>query len=405
LVNNNLVQESIVKLHEDIRSQSKVTTFLRSIRRNSNKTSINYETSLSYLQLFLIPQGHTSETILNPLAKNEINVYTLLEQFIAYLTDKKSLSSNTVRQYLVGIKSYFAYYDIDVIPSKFKRKVKLPKRLQEDQEPIDAEDIRNILLNCNNRRLKTFILVLASGAMRSTEALAIRIRDIDFKSNPTKIHLRKEYTKTRVARDVYISAEATKYLNDWISWKYRYRKYLKPEEQHIKSDDDLVFQVAKSITRLQSLYVKLLKEFGKVLTLSGLYDKKEGMNRRTISFHSLRRHAKTVISTQVNQDYSEWFLGHSDRSSYWAMKEAERKEIYLDRIMKYLTFLDYTTLKNSSRSIEAKLEEKEKEIMLLRKRDTDSADKITRLEENMNTLLQTLVSKGVLEPTKKKELT
>ena len=231
MVNNNLVQESIVKLHEEIRSQSKVTTFLKSIRRNSNKTNINYETSLSYLQLFLIPQGHTSETILDRLAKNEINVYTLLEQFITYLTDRKSLSSNTVRQYLVGIKSYFAYYDIDVIPSKFKRKVKLPKRLQEDQEPIDAEDICNILLNCNNRRLKTFILVLASGVMKSTEALAIRIKDIDFNSG------------------------------------------------------------------LQSLYVKLLKEFGKVLTLSGLYDKKEGMNRRTISFHSLRRHAKTVIST------------------------------------------------------------------------------------------------------------
>ena len=72
--------------------------------------------------------------------------------------------------------------------------------------------------------------------------------------------------------------------------------------------------------------------------------------------------------------------------------------------MKYLTFLDYTTLKNSSRSIEAKLEEKEKEIMLLRKRDTDSADKITRLEETMNSLLQTLVSRGVLEPTKSKNV-
>lgn len=180
--------------------------------------------------------------------------------------------------------------------------------------------------------------------------------------------MRKEYTKTRVARDVYISAEATKYLKDWISWKYRYRKHLKAEEQKLRNEDDLVFQVAKSITRLQSLYVKLLKEFGKVLTLSGLYDMKEGMNRRTISFHSLRRHAKTVISTQVNQDYSEWFLGHSDRSSYWAMKEAERKEIYLDKIMKYLTFLDYTTLKNSSRSIEAKLEEKDKSIADLTQR-------------------------------------
>ena len=52
------------------------------------------------------------------------------------------------------------------------------------------------------------------------------------------------------------------------------------------------------------------------------------------------------------------FLGH---------EENKTKEIYIDRIMKYLTFLDYTTLKNSSRSIEAKLEEKEKEIMLLKR--------------------------------------
>jgi integrase len=393
LGNYNLVQESVLKLHKDIRSQSKVTTFLKSIRRNSNKTSINYETSLSYLQLFLIPQRHTSETILDPLAKNEINVYTLLEQFITFLTDKKSLSSNTVRQYLVGIKSYFAYYDIDVIPSKFKRKVKLPKRLQEDQEPVDAEDIRNILLNCNNRRLKIFLLVLASGAMRSTEALAIRLRDIDFNSNPTKIHLRKEYTKTRVARDVYISSEATKYLKDWISWKYRYRKHLKAEEQHLKNENDLVFQVAKSITRLQSLYVKLLKEFGKVLTLSGLYDKKEGTNRRTISFHSLRRHAKTVISTQVNQDYSEWFLGHSDRSSYWAMKEAERKEIYLDKIMRYLTFLDYSGLKATGKSQDAQLvaankriAELEREIKMTNDALVERADLYQQMNERLEKL-------------------
>jgi integrase len=379
--NKNLVQAAVLQLHQEIRSLPKVTAFLKSVRRNSEKTSVNYETTLSYLQSFLVPQGHTLETVLDPLTKNEINVYTLLEQFIAYLTEKKSLTSNSVRQYLVGIKSYFAYYDIDIISSKFKRKVRLPKRLQEDQEPIDAKDIRNILLNSNNRRLKTFILVLASGAMRSNEALAIRLRDIDFRSNPTKIHLRKEHTKTRVARDVFISNEATKYLKDWISWKYRYRKFLK-EEQHIKNEDDLVFQVARSITGLQSLYIKLLKEFDKVLTLSGLNDKKEGMNRRTISFHSLRRHAKTVISTQVNQDYSEWFLGHN-KSPYWTMKEAERKEIYLERVMRYLTFLDYTTLESTGKSIEAKLEEKDREIAFLHERDRTKEDSISELSDQL----------------------
>jgi integrase len=119
---------------------------------------------------------------------------------------------------MTSIRSYFAYYDVDVIPTKFKRKVKMPKSYRE--EPLDTLDIRKILLACNNRRLKTYLLVLASGGMRAVEGLAIRIKDIDFSVNPTKIHIRKEYAKTKVARDIYISNEATHYLNQWLDWKY-----------------------------------------------------------------------------------------------------------------------------------------------------------------------------------------
>jgi hypothetical protein len=36
-------------------------------------------------------------------------------------------------------------------------------------------------------------------------------------------------------------------------------------------------------------------------------------------------HAKSVISNQVNQDYPEWFLGHS-KSPYYTLKESERRE-------------------------------------------------------------------------------
>ena len=71
------------------------------------------------------------------------------------------------------MRSYLAYYDIDVVSSKFKRKVKMPKAYREDEEALDVRDIRNVLLVCNNRRLKTYILVLASGGFRAVEALAI----------------------------------------------------------------------------------------------------------------------------------------------------------------------------------------------------------------------------------------
>jgi hypothetical protein len=84
--------------------------------------------------------------------------------------------------------------------------------------------------------------------------------------------------------------------------------------------------------------------------------------------HSLRRFVKTVISDQTNTDYSEWFLGHN-KSPYYTRKEPEKREIYASKCMKYLTFLDYSTLEATGKNIEAKLSEKEKEIQLLRQRD------------------------------------
>jgi integrase len=54
----------------------------------------------------------------------------------------------------------------------------MPKLSREDEESLDASDIRKILLSCNNRRLKTYLLVLASGGMRAVEGLAIRLKDI-----------------------------------------------------------------------------------------------------------------------------------------------------------------------------------------------------------------------------------
>ena len=204
--------------------------------------------------------------------------------------------------------------------------------------------------------MKAYLLVLASGGMRAVEALAIRLKDIDFTVNPTKIHIRKEYSKTRAARDIYISDEATQYLRQWINWKYD-----NEERSRIRDDDDLVFTVYRTRTPT-TVYVKVLSEFQKVLSVVGLDERKDGkLRRRKITLHSFRRFVKTVISDQTNTDYSEWFLGHN-KSPYYTKKEPERREIYATKCMKYLTFLDYTTLEAIGKNIESKLSEKEKEI-------------------------------------------
>jgi integrase len=93
---------------------------------------------------------------------SKINLYTLLDEFVSHLLSiNVNLTPNSIKLYVAAIRSFLAYHDIDVVPSKFKRKVKMPKIYREDEEAIDISDIRKILLSCNNRRLKTYLLVLA----------------------------------------------------------------------------------------------------------------------------------------------------------------------------------------------------------------------------------------------------
>jgi integrase len=364
----------------------KPAAFLSSVERNSASSKKAYSSGLLHLNNFILRHysNYNLETILKPLLKNKINIYQFLEGFVSYLLETRiGIAPKSILLYVTALRSYFAYYDIDVIPSKFRRKVRLPKVHREDEEPLDVSDIRKILLSCNNRRLKTLILVLASGGMRVGEALAIRNKDLDLSVSPTKVHIRKEYSKTRVAREVYITLEATEYLKQWLDWKYK-----NPDRERKFSEEDLVFTVYQS-KNPKSLYMKIWHEFERLLKIVQMDEKKEDgiYKRRKISLHSFRRFVKTVISNQVGQDYSEWFLGHS-KSPYWTLKEPGRRDIYATKCMKYLTFLDYTTLETTGKNIESKLLEKDKEIQLLKQHESYNADAIVTLSDQVRKLTE-----------------
>jgi integrase len=371
------IEEKIIKTKDlsfldMMYSEPGAKEFLESISRSSKSSQRTYASALVTFHRFLAGR-YTLVSIIEHLKANQQgqeDVYKFLNEFVSYLLNevrnprtRTTLSVNTIKLYVAAVRSYFQFNDIDIVIAKFKRKVKMPKLYREDEEAIDAADIRKILLSCNNRRLKAYLLTLASGGFRANEACGIRLCDINFDLNPTKIHIRKEYAKTRVARDIYISDEATRFLKEWMGWKYRKRR--SGVLERIPNESDLIFAVHREVNNPRSLYEKIRLEFLKVLDATGFDKRKEGMLRRLITLHSFRRHVKTVISDQVSKDYSEWFLGHS-KSPYYTMKEPMRREIYATKCMKYLTYLDYSALESTGKSIEKKLEARQDEIQALR---------------------------------------
>jgi integrase len=375
----------------------KVRTFLESVARGSVNSKCSYGIGLKHFQCFLSSnsdnnnnnyyQNYNIETIPLALQSNTVNVYELLDSFVSYLVRlprQPPIAPTSIALYVYAVRSYLQYYDIDINPYKFRRRVRLPKVPREDERPIDASDIRNILLACNNRRLKAYILVLASGGMRAIEGLAIRYKDLDFSISPTRVHIRKEFTKTKAARDIYISDEATTYLKQWLDWKYREERILKTGNRTTTKTpvpDDLVFSPFVDPNPAH-MYQKLSYEFHKLLKVVGLDGRKENSLRGVVTFHSFRRFVKTVISDATNQDYSEWFLGHR-KSPYYTNKESQLRELYRTKCMPLLTFLNFAEIESTSRDVKDKLEEKDREIERLRELESLSRDAITSLSERL----------------------
>jgi integrase len=352
---------------------AKVNKFLNSKARNSESTKKSYSIALSHFQFFLRNSTqHNIETVLVPLEKKQIDVYNLLDEFIDYLRNRKDvyngdtkLSEKTIAFYIAGVKSYLEYFDIEISAKKLRNKVTMPKIYRRKKEILNQKKIRNMLLACNNDRLKVFILVLASGGTRSMETLSIRNRDIDFEEPPTKLHIIAENTKTKQDRDVYISDEAFRELKKFVETKYN------DNLKSIKSShpNDLVFSSWKT-EKIQprGIYGVLHKQFASLLRKIEMAQRKDGqgIQRRKISFHLFRDYVKSTVSKHTTKDFSEWLLGHTG-STYWNLEEDETKELYL-KCMKYLIFLDYDVVETVGADFESKLREKDQEIVNLNRK-------------------------------------
>jgi integrase len=376
-----------------------VTDFLSTMSTMSKHTANEYGKRLNSFRKFIFAhygEHITIDNLIVNVKKGSENPYSVLNNYAAYLLKVNNVSNLTLKQLIVTAKNFLEYHDVDISPRKFKMKVKLPKVVRKKKEALSKEDIVDILNTCSDIRLKTYVMLLAATGMRAVEALSIRIKDLDLKSNPPKLFVRGEFTKTRSDRTIYLTSELSYQLSSWISYKYRSRRvcysnnngkafteYRTPE----KNETDLVFSVYQSVKspNPSSFYAELGTAFAKTLDRMGMGTREDGNNkRRKITLHSMRRFVKSTISDLGYQDFSEYFIGHSG-STYWTKKESEKAEIF-QKIEPYLTFLNVHQLERQGADIQSRVDELEELNESLRDRDRTKDDAIAQLSDQLMTL-------------------
>ncbi|MGB8934877.1 MAG: tyrosine-type recombinase/integrase [Candidatus Nitrosopolaris sp.] len=390
---------------------SVVSKYLNSVAVMNGSTAVKYRERLKKFEVFLSEHyGSGIDEIIKRIMAGNVDAYNVLGNYIRYLIETNNnggVSPITLKNYVITIKNFLEYSDIDISPRKFKLKVRLPKVVTKNKETLSKEDVVDILNACSDIRLKTYVMLLAAGGFRAVEALSIRIKDLDLESKPARVFVRGEYTKTKTDRVVFLTEEAAQQLTSWLAYKYRKRRVCYKAEKENKNsektiseyrtpdrkENDLIFAVYQN-TRMPNpdgIYDDIAKSFAKTLDRMGKGEREDGNERRRqITFHSFRRFVKTTISDLGYVDYSEYFIGHSG-STYWRKKDTEKAEIFR-KIESYLTFLNVRQLERQGADIQSKVEELERLNQSMRDRDKMKDDAIAHLSDQLIALTTRLDS-------------
>lgn len=342
----------------------KVESFLdRKFRYSrSYATRRTYKTAIKRFREFLLTKHNLSlEDTIPKLESKQLDPLETLDQFFTFLSEFRPKRGNghysnaSISLHITAVKEFLNSQNLHIYSEDLKQKFRLPRKEIIYEEGLTKEKIVRVLHN-SSPKLQTAILMCISSAMRLGELVQLRVNDIDFSTNPTTIHLRKETTKTRQTRLTHITAEATSALKDYMrrerGWsegsptdKYLFlvnnRDYTNP----------VVYNRAVRTT-CTSLQLSLLHVISSIPELN----QKNENGRNSIHFHAFRAWFKTQVTNAHQSDYAEALMGHqSIKLMYYRNNPKDRLKTYLE-IESALTVSDLTTVENTVEGLQKKVD-------------------------------------------------
>jgi len=364
--------------------ETAVQEFLDSVyvRSHSDETVKTYGNCIKKFKQFLASKYEIElHEIVSKIKKEKFDVYKIFNEFVVF-QDKSGLKPRSIHLSVNAVKSFLRHCGIKIYSEDFKHSVRMPKRYSVQETPITKEVIVRLLRNVSPK-LQTVILVAVSTGMRVGELVQFRISDIDFESKPVKIRLRAEITKTRTAREVFLTSEAVVALKDYLK---RYHRWDKGSSVKPKNTVFGRTSISKNPLRDESSLKQgpciaakslLQKSFEASIKKIPEFDARMENGKRVIHFHAFRKFFRTTVGNVCGRDYAEALMGHSFYlDTYYQLPDEKKREMFLE-VEPYLTISDFVAV--------------EKNIKKL-------SEKNTQLEEKFNDLLQYLRSNSIEVP-------
>lgn len=261
---------------------------------------------------------------------------------------------HTVRGRIVGVKSFFQTFDIEL--PKLPR-IGKAKTLEKNNEIPTKEDLQDVLKVADPLE-KAIVLTGASSGLAANEICNLKVKDFkkgyDPKTEVTTLGVRTNLRREKVGFDfvTFLSPEASRAVWDYLDYRARTvdtnvtRRVSRLEKQKVRSDDDHLFICRQVPTEYLETHDDNLRKLD-TRAVTKVYRRLAEKARKNtplndwgfIRSHNQRKYFDSILHNAGMDDFTIQFLeGHTlddTRAAYFRASPEKLKEIYL----KYVPFL------------------------------------------------------------------
>lgn len=332
---------------------------------------------LQGMQDFTDYTGKDPETILEE-AEEDIKAGKLMRQrqikrdligFRKYLQDLGK-APLTVKGRIVGVKSFFETFDIEI--PKLPRTGKA-KTLEKNNKIPQKEDLQEVLKVADPLE-KAILLTGASSGLAANEICGLKVgefkRGYDPETKITTLSLRRE--KVEFDFITFLSPEASQAIWDYLDYRSRTvdtnqtRKKSRLEKQKVYSDDDFLFICRQIPAEYLETHNDNLRKLD-TRALTKVYRRLAEKARKStpcndwgfIRSHNIRKWFNSaMLNAGADSFHVEFFMGHTlddTRAAYFRANPEKLRELYI-KYIPYLTIQKEADISESPEYLRIKQE-------------------------------------------------
>lgn len=331
----------------------------------------------------------------------EEQVYEILSQYASFLKSKIDSGQNSART--VKFKIYWArtlmeFNYIAISKTLFNAHVKTARPEDPDLSPIDRQTICKVISKCEDIRMMTFTMWLASMGWRAKECLSIQnqnfeslsLKTLKFADGPAYVNVSGKNAKTKKGKRRPITTEMKNQLEAWLAHKYRSRvikrkingAWVKDNIVPEPRPTDLIFmpyhQNAIPLVNgtLQNAYRLMSHRFARLMDRLDTGHEIESA-RHKVTFHTFRRYCYTTCTRNVDESYAKFHIGRKIHE--YDKRTDEEKLADFQSVEPFLTYLDTASIETFGKDTKAKFASLETSVEQLKGMVQDLMEERKRL--------------------------